>query len=144
VSQGDRSCSMSRFWASASSFEAMFGALNDLAQITTHRLALRAPLGPGTRGCELHIAIWLGAECQATKPPPPSKPLLLFLRMGHNLKCPVGSSSSKGTAAEVTSTGTQSLSMNSPISGRTNRRCAPRTPISGHCWRTTCCRDLIE
>jgi hypothetical protein len=32
-------------------------------------------------------------------------------------KCPVGSSSSKGTAAEVTSTGTQSFSMNSQISG---------------------------
>jgi hypothetical protein len=32
-------------------------------------------------------------------------------------KCAVGSSSSEGTAAEVTSTGTQSFSMNSEISG---------------------------
>jgi hypothetical protein len=48
---GDRARSMPRFSAAAPSSEAMFGPPNDLAQITTHRLALRAPrLGPGPGG----------------------------------------------------------------------------------------------
>ena len=57
--------------ASTSSFEAMFATHcppGDLAQITTHRLALRAPLlgpGPGDAGCK---SIWMGHGLVGDRP----------------------------------------------------------------------------